>query len=194
MSLPAARTAWEGLNPPYATIVADPPWPFVWKAGAGGRRARATVLPYSVTTVDEIAAMPVADLAAEDATLAMWATREMFREGHAVRVARAWGFEPYGELIWEKANLGTGAWPRPCHEPVLLARRGRPPVPADRAVRSVHRWKQHYASGKTHTTKPGGLCDLIEAHFPGPYVELFARQPRLGWDHWGHGYEIGASA
>ena len=57
-------------------------------------------------------------------------------------------------------------------------------------MRSVHRWKQDYAAGKTHTTKPAGLADLVESHYPGPYVELFARQPRLGWDHWGHGYEL----
>ena len=44
-----------------------------------------------------------------------------------------------------------------------------------------------------HTT---GALVVDDAHLeesPGPYVELFARQPRLGWDAWGHGYEIGAS-
>lgn len=186
---------WEGLNPPYATIVADPPWPFVWKAGAGGRRARATKLAYSVTTVDEIAAMPVADLAADDSTLFLWATREVYREGDAVRVARAWGFQPCGDLVWDKPNLGTGAWPRPTHEPILIARRGHPPTPTDRSYRSVQRWKQPYTtnSGKTHSAKPPGFMDAVQDNFPGPYLELFARQPRLGWDHWGHGYETGAA-
>ena len=183
--------SWEGLTPPYATIVADPPWPFVWKAGAGGRRARSTVLPYSVLTVDDIAAFPVADLATDDATLALWATREVFREGQGALVARAWGFEPVAELVWEKPNLGMGAWPRPCHEPVLIARRGHPPTPEDRTFRSVQRWKQAYTTnaGKTHSAKPDGFGDAVEAAFPGPYLELFARNPRLGWDSWGHGHE-----
>ena len=29
----------------------------------------------------------------------------------------------------------------------------------------------------------------VERVSPGPYVELFARSPRLGWDSWGHGWE-----
>lgn len=179
------------LSPPYATIVADPPWPFVWHGGAGGRRRRFRPMTYTLATVDEIAPMPVAGLAAENCTLFMWATREVYREGDAVRVARSWGFDPVSELIWEKPNLGMGAWPRQTHEPVLIARRGDPPTPTDRSFRSVQRWKQDYGTnnGKTHSAKPPGFGDAVEANFPGPYLELFARQPRLGWDHWGHGYE-----
>lgn len=45
-----------------------------------------------------------------------------------------------------------------------------------------------------HSVKPAAFLDLVESVSPGPYVELFARQPRLGWDSWGHGYEIGESA
>lgn len=187
-------SAWEGLTPPYSTIVADPPWPFVWGGGPGGRRARATPMVYSLATIAEIASMPVVDLAAVDCTLFMWATREVYREGDAAHVARAWGFEPCGDLIWDKPNLGAGAWPRPTHEPILIARRGHPPTPTDRAFRSVQQWKQSYTTGKTHSVKPSGFGDAVEANFPGPYVELFARQPRLGWDHWGHGYEMGGAA
>jgi hypothetical protein len=40
-----------------------------------------------------------------------------------------------------------------------------------------------------HSAKPSAFSDLVEQVSPGPYVELFARQPRLGWDHWGRGYE-----
>lgn len=36
-----------------------------------------------------------------------------------------------------------------------------------------------------------GLDDISK--LPGPYVELFARQPRLGWDAWGLGHESGAA-
>lgn len=45
-----------------------------------------------------------------------------------------------------------------------------------------------------HSAKPDAALDLIERTSPGPRVELFARAPRLGWDSWGKGYEIGASA
>jgi N6-adenosine-specific RNA methylase IME4 len=45
-----------------------------------------------------------------------------------------------------------------------------------------------------HSAKPAAFLDIVERVSPGPYVELFARAPRLGWDSWGHGYEIGATA
>jgi len=45
-----------------------------------------------------------------------------------------------------------------------------------------------------HSAKPDAALDLIEWTSPAPRVELFARAPRLGWDSWGKGYEIGASA
>jgi N6-adenosine-specific RNA methylase IME4 len=182
---------WEGLSPPYATIVADPPWPFSWKAGAGGRRRRATALPYSVLTVDAIKALPVSELAAEAAHLYLWVTRDLFREGHGVAVARAWGFEPVGEFIWRKPNFSTGAFPRPGHEPLLVCRRGALPFTGGRDVHSVQDWRQHYEcnSGKQHSRKPIAALDLVEAASPAPRVELFARAPRLGWDSWGLGYE-----
>ena len=103
------------------------------------------------------------------------------------------GVKQVGELIWHKPNFGMGAFPRPQHEVLLVARRGR--VRFDRAdVGSVQRWRQDYGTngGKTHSAKPAAAGDLIEATSPGPWCELFCRRPRLGWDSWGHGYELGA--
>jgi N6-adenosine-specific RNA methylase IME4 len=37
-----------------------------------------------------------------------------------------------------------------------------------------------------HSQKPEAFLDLIERVSPGPYVELFARRDRLGWDTWGN--------
>src|SRR3990167_4258629 len=143
---------------------------------------------------DALAAFPVADLADEGAPLYLWSTRQNFREGEAARVARAWGFEPVGEVIWGLRNAGMGAGPfRNDHEPVLVARRGSLPFPTGAEPAGVFFWKQVYNRGKVHSAKPLAFLDLVERLSPGPYVELFARQPRLGWDSWGWGYE-GASA
>lgn len=184
------------LSPPYSTIVADPPWPFVWSGGPGGRRAKATPLGYSLMTLRDIIDLPVESLAADDAHLYLWSTREMFREGHAVRVARAWGFSPVSEIIWRKPNFGTGAFPRSGHEPVLICKRGAAKFTGPADVHSVQTWKQDYTTngGKSHTNKPDGLMDLAEVHSSGPYLELFSRRPRFGWDSWGKGYEIGAAS
>lgn len=189
-------SAWEGLNPPYSTIVADPPWPFEWNGGAGGRRRRRTRLGYSLMSIEDITALPVGDLAAPNAHLYLWVTRDLFREGIGCRVARAWGFEPVAEIIWRKPNFGMGFFPRPGHEPLLICRRGSLPFTTDGRTHSVQDWSQVYGAGNTgkgHSCKPAGAGDLIESASPGPYVELFARAPRLGWDSWGYGFEDKAS-
>ncbi len=37
-----------------------------------------------------------------------------------------------------------------------------------------------------HSAKPEAFLDLVEQVSPGPYLELFARRQRLGWDTWGN--------
>jgi N6-adenosine-specific RNA methylase IME4 len=37
-----------------------------------------------------------------------------------------------------------------------------------------------------HSQKPEHFLDLVEQVSPGPYVELFARRHRMGWDVWGN--------
>lgn len=179
----------------YRTILADPPWPFQWSGGKGGRRRRETELGYRTMTVAAIADLDVASVAHPDGcNLFLWATDEMYREGDAVRVARAWGFEPVGPaIIWAKPNYGAGFFPRAGHEMLMVCRtRGVAAfwndVFAARATHSVQTWGQARApknGGKQHSRKPEDAADLAEIVSPGPYLEMFARRTRLGWDTWG---------
>jgi N6-adenosine-specific RNA methylase IME4 len=169
----------------YRTIVADPPWQITMKMGAGGRRARATEVPYSMLSIDEIKALPVADLAADEAHLWLWATRRLFREGEAAAVVRAWGFEPVGEIIWGLRNPGMGGFNGNGHEPVLIASRGGLPFPKNELPAGVAFWRQLYAHGKVHSAKPEGFLDLVERVSPAPRLEMFARRARFGWDYYG---------
>jgi N6-adenosine-specific RNA methylase IME4 len=182
---------WEGLNPPYRTIVADPPWPIRWSGGAGGKHRRATPLAYSLMPVTDIASLTVGSLASDVCSLWLWVTPDMNRRGAGVAVAESWGFRVTGEFVWEKPNIGMGRIPRNCHEILLVGQRGSGAVAGSLSIRSVQRWPQVQETngGKTHSAKPPASLDLIASLSPGPYVELFARQPRLGWDHWGYGYE-----
>lgn len=174
----------------FRTILADPPWPFRWDGSTGGRRRRRTALGYSTMALEEIAALPVADLAdPAGAHLFLWVTPALHREGEGARVARAWGFEPVDEIVWEKPNIGMGRFPRHVHEPLLIARRGEIAFTGPRNVRSVQRWTQPHVSnngGKQHSAKPDGALDLIEQASPGPYLELFARRARFGWEYAGN--------
>ena len=179
---------WEGLTPPYRTIVADPPWDINYNGRVGVGRPGTPGLPYSTMGLDEICAMPVGALADADAVLWLWITAPLNRAGAGLRVAQAWGFRVTGEFVWDKPGLGVGRIPRTCHEILLVAKRGDARLNGPLNIRSVQQWP---TGG--HSVKPQAFFDLVEQVSPGPYVELFARAPRLGWDHWGHGYESGAA-
>lgn len=181
----------------YRTIVADPPWPLEWRGGPAYRRngrgelhentqASVRELPYATMTVDAIAALPVATLAEPDAHLYLWIPDSFAIRGVAAMVATAWGFTPGRFLVWHKTVFGLGAFPRPQHELVLVAKRGSLPFGV-RDEGSVHRWRNptNARGGRMHSAKPDGFLDLVERVSPGPYLELFARRVRLGWDAWG---------
>lgn len=176
------------LDPPYATIVADPPWAYDegWPKSNGqgqkGNKGRQP-LAYSSMTVDEIEAMPVGDLAEPNAHLYLWTTNRYLRD--AFGVATAWGFRPAQVLVWCKPprGLGPGGAFSVTTEFVIFARKGT--LPAKERVDST--WWLWPRQG--HSTKPAGFLDVVERVSPGPYAELFARAPRLGWDSWGYGFE-----
>ncbi len=185
-------TEWEGLNPPYRTIVADPPWDHSDGTGRnyGEKDTRGTgygpdhhtTLDYSVMSLDEIAALPVGELADRDAHLYLWTTNRYLRA--AYDIAAAWGFAVSKPLVWVKEPMGFFGPPFVSSaEFCLFARRGSLAA-LERAERQWWLWPR-----RSHSVKPFEFFDVIERVSPGPRCELFARQPRLGWDHWGFGYE-----
>jgi N6-adenosine-specific RNA methylase IME4 len=184
----------------YRTLVADPPWQLEgdqkarsrpW-ASKGGRRGRETFFPYKTMSVEAICDLDVdgarpRDLVQLHAHLYLWVPSSFNREGIGVRVARAWGFGVVSEIVWDKINFGLGKFPRPQHEILLVCRRGTLPFRLNNAG-SVQRWHAPRAKnngGRIHSAKPDGALDLIERASPGPYLELFARRARFGWDYWG---------
>lgn len=184
---------WEGLNPPYATIVADPPWHYDFAtppnpsdhhhaAGRlGCKPTMAKALPYSSMSLDEIKALPVSALT-DNGRCFMWVTNRYLR--HGWDVIEAWGFQPQGRtLVWCKPPMGTL---NVTTEFVLIGKKGNPPRLPWHSTTWFDWARPH---GRSHSRKPDAFADLVESWCPGPYVELFARAPRLGWDSWGLGYE-----
>lgn len=176
------------LSPPYSTIVADPPWHYA-KGGprsdtAGGEM---NPPPYSMMKADEIAALPVESLAADAAHLYLWTTNAYLRA--AFDIANGWGFRHSQTLTWCKPTKGIGPGGAFANttEFVLYCRRGSLPY-SDRIDSTWWQWPR----GR-HSVKPAAFMDMVERVSPGPYVELFARAPRFGWDSWGYGYESGAA-
>ena len=178
------------LSPPYSTIVADPPWRYQ-KDLANGAKPGAAEAHYSTMGMREMAEMPVSDLASDDAHLYLWVTVPRLygdrgdRSFTPVDLMEAWGFEFKTMLTWVKSGSpGMGWYFRGSTEHVLFGVRGRLPIPAAVRERNVLT-----ASRKGHSGKPPGFIDLVERVSPGPYLEMFCRQPRFGWDSWGYGYE-----
>lgn len=196
---------FDGLTPPYSTIVADPPWPyessrsgrFVMPKQEGQQHTRGVEnLGYSVMSIDDLCALPVKALATDDAHLYLWVTNSFMTEGH--RIARAWGFTPKTILTWVKTfqddparvSMKTGYYFRGATEHVIFAVRGSLRLQTDEGQPTAYLWPRIGA----HSVKPDAFGDLVEKCSPGPYLELFCRRPRMGWDAWGKGYELAGTA
>jgi len=180
----------------YRVIYADPPWTFATYSRKGkGRSAEAH---YDCMSMEDIKALPVAQWAADDCVLFLWTTDPLLEK--AFEIIRAWGFtyKTVG-FYWAKLNkqtpashnrdffTGLGFWTRANPELCLLATRGKP----HRRRADVR--KLIVSPRREHSRKPDEAYERIEALCEGPYLEMFARFPRPGWDHWGIDPELPAA-
>lgn len=162
---------------PFQVIVADPPWAYEAGTDDGTKRG---VTSYPTMTTEEICAMDVAALAADDCVLWLWTTNAFMRD--AYRVLDAWGFEEKTILTWEKTQIGLGDYLRNVTEHCILAVRGRPTMTGSST--STH----FRAQRREHSRKPDEFFEIVEDTCPAPvggYLELFCREPRVGWTGWG---------
>lgn len=162
----------------YGAILADPPWRFETWSDNG--RDRSPERHYPTMTIEEICALPVPTIAAEDCALFLWAHTALLPD--AFRVIEAWGFSYKTKAFnWVKdGHYGNGYWTRQRAEDCLLATRGRPQrlnADVDQVI---------IGARAEHSAKPEDTAARIERLVPGPYIELFARRRRDGWDRWGN--------
>jgi N6-adenosine-specific RNA methylase IME4 len=167
----------------YSAIIADPPWRFVtWSET---RQYKAPSRHYAVMGLDAIKSLPVADLAAADCLLWLWATKAQLH--HALEVMQWWGFEFKTAGAWAKQSptgaswaFGTGYVLRSAAEFWLIGTRGRP-KPESRSERNLI-----VAPVREHSRKPDQAYEMLERMFPAQRrCELFARYSRPGWHQWG---------
>ena len=170
---------------PFSTILADPPWRFSHRTGKVSPEYRRHAR-YDTLRTPAIAALPVATAAAPDAHLYLWVPNALLADG--LEVMAAWGFTYKANLVWHKVladgrsdRRGVGFYFRNVTEMVLFGVRGslRTLAPGRRQVNLLATRKRE------HSRKPEQLYDVVEACSPGPFLELFARYPRLGWTAWG---------
>ncbi|MGD9470630.1 MAG: MT-A70 family methyltransferase [Novosphingobium sp.] len=181
----------------FGCILADPPWAFRTFSGDNMTPHRSAEDHYSTMTLEEMAALPVREVAARDCALFMWIVGSHLTE--AIALAEAWGFSfKTDAFYWLKQRLwdanqldlltgdipepriGFGYWTRKQVEPCWLFTRGSPP----RLTKGVR--QAIIEPRREHSRKPDAQYDRIEALVAGPYLELFARTARPGWTAWGN--------
>lgn len=179
----------------YRTIVADPPWRYRQTSGITirtGTRSPCAEDKYGTLSNDAIAAIDVGAMAHDDAHLYLWVTnpklygdRSKSRrdQPNPCEIGEAWGFEYITALTWIKkpGALGMGFYFRGETEHILFFKRGDAPIPT--AKREVN-WFS--AAKRRHSEKPDAFMDMVERVSPGPYLEMFSRRARFGWDVWGN--------
>ena len=171
----------------YKTIYADPPWQFQNRTGKVAPEHK-RLNRYSTMKLEEIKLLPVAEVADEKSHLYLWVPNALLPEG--LEVMKAWGFEYKTNIIWEKVRKdgmpdgrGVGFYFRNVTEICLFGIHGdkNRTLQAGRSqvnlIRSIKR---------EHSKKPDEFIPLIESCSCPPFLEIFARGDRAGWDMWGN--------
>lgn len=185
---PAPNGGYKGLS-------ADPPWKYDDSLPGPGRGAESH---YDSLHPKAIAGMApqVRAITAPNAHLHLWCTNSFI--GEAYHVAEAWGFTPKTVVTWVKVTdapetlpyerdepaevserIGMGHYYRNTTEHMLFAVKGS--LSTFRNDAPTHL----FAERTEHSAKPEKAYRLIEDMSPGPYLDMFARESRDGWDAWG---------
>lgn len=164
-------------------IMADPPWHMEMYSAAG--ETKSPQAKYSTMTIEQIAALPVADLASDNCLLWLWGTTPLLPQ--QLDIMRGWGFDYSTNGVWAKRtrhgkrHFGTGYGGfRNEHEHVLVGRIGSPQFD-DRSIRSIIEGEV-----REHSRKPEAAYLAAERLMPrARRLELFSRTDRKGWTVWG---------
>lgn len=181
------------LRTDYRVIAADPPWKF--KSNSAAKPGRNAMGHYACMSLADIAALPVASIAAPNAMLLLWITGPFMAIGAHLALMKAWGFKPSGMgFVWIKLNpkapqlffmeqdlaTGGGFTTRKNAEFCVIGKKGRS-VRQDAGIHEVI-----IEPRRQHSRKPDKFYSRAEQYSEGPRIEMFARESRKNWDSWGN--------
>lgn len=160
----------------YRTIVIDPPWPMD-KSARTVAPEQGTRLDYPTMTLEQIAALPIADVSADGTQLYLWVTQRFLPD--AFTLVAGWGFTYHCLLTWVKRG-GFAPFSFMFNaEHAIFAY--RPPLDLALLGQKI----AFSAPTAGHSVKPGAFYELVEQVSHEPRIEFFARQARPGWIVWG---------
>lgn len=169
------------VEPPtgkYRCIVIDPPWP-MQKIEREVRPNQSAELDYPVMSLEEIGALPVAELAVEEGChVYLWVTHRFLPAG--LDLFEQWGVKYQCSMTWVK-NVGITpfSWMYDT-EHVLFGRIGS--LNLDQLGLRL----SFDAPVTKHSEKPEVFYERVVQASPGPRLEMFARKPREGFTVWGN--------
>ena len=192
----------------YQLIYVDPPWDYKNKVSNGAASNH-----YPTMKIEDIKRLPIWELAADDAVLAMWYTGTHFKE--AIELAKAWGFDvrtikgftwvKFNELAEDHFNKALRAGEiHDFYDLIdILNKQSRMNggnytrantedvlfavrgAGLERASASIK--QVVYSCLGEHSEKPWEVRRRLELLYGDvERVELFARESWPGWDRWGN--------
>jgi len=169
----------------YRTILIDPPWrmqDFAYKKVNEGQK-----LEYNTMSLEEIKALPISTLAAENCDLFCWTTQTFLPD--TFEIIKAWGFKYHITLTWDKGSGLTMFGFQRRTEFCLYAYKGK--LGIEREGKAIPTKIEDIPDlftekSKMHSRKPLILYKYIEMKTNPPRLEIFARSKRAGWDVWGN--------
>lgn len=160
----------------FQTIVIDPPWD--WGDEGDINQFGRAKPDYHTMPIDEIAKMPINQIADENCHLYLWVTNRSLPK--AFRLIEKWGFRYITCLTWVKPYFGMGNYFRGSTEQVLFAVKGSQML--KRKDVGTH---FNAPRGDEHSAKPDEFYQLVESCSYAPYIDIFGRKERDGWSVWG---------
>lgn len=170
----------------YNTVVIDPPWPLSMANGNKRRKNSAKKLPYETMTLKEIESFPISDFCEKGCHVYLWTTNKFLRK--SFEVFDKWGIKFHLILTAVKPsglcpNMGYTFATEFC----LLGFYGSPALKW-KAISCLN-WFEIFNTKGKHSRKPDVFYDKVERMSHAPYIDIFSRKNRKGWDSYGD--EIG---
>jgi len=161
----------------FRVIYADPPWSYGNTQPDYHTEQRDH---YPVMVLADICAIPIRDMAMDNAVLFLWVTSPILEE--AFQVINAWGFKYKASFVWDKVKHNMGHYNSVRHELLLVCTRGSCQPDERKLFDSVVTEER-----TEHSRKPDTFYTIIETLYTtGPYLELFARRGRERWHTYGN--------
>ena len=160
----------------YATVVIDPPWPME-KIDRAVRQSQSG-FDYPTMSLEDIAALPIPSLLADDAWVLLWTTQKFLPS--CFGLLEAWGLGYRWTMVWHKpGGYQAYNYPQFNGEFVVVGAKGNPKLLDAKAFNAVFE-----APRGAHSEKPQAFYDLVGRTL-GQGLDMFARQAREGWTGWG---------